>query len=31
VPAAGRVLLGTVRVRTDTDILVGSGKPSWMP
>lgn len=25
VPAAGRVLLGNVQVRTDTDILVGSG------
>ena len=24
-PAAGRVLLGTVQVRTDTGILVGSG------
>jgi hypothetical protein len=25
VPAAGRVLLGTVQVRTDTNILIGSG------
>ena len=24
-PAAGRVLLGTVQVRTDTNVLVGSG------
>ena len=24
-PAAGRVLLGNVEVRTDTNILVGSG------
>jgi hypothetical protein len=25
VPAAGRVLLGSVEVRTDSNILVGSG------
>jgi len=24
-PASGRVLLGTVQVRTDTNILIGSG------
>ena len=24
-PAAGRVLLGNVQVRTDTNVLVGSG------
>jgi hypothetical protein len=25
-PAAGRVLLGAVQVRTDTDVLVGTGE-----
>lgn len=25
VPAAGRVLLGNVQVRTDTNVLIGSG------